>query len=108
MLETDAAPLAAPDEKSEPRLAFVTVRLVDGKGTICPWADDEVRVEVEGAARFKAICNGDATSLESFVEPRMKLFHGELVVVVEPVCTGPAVIKVSCGDICSEVKLHVR
>ena len=108
MLETDAAPLAAPDEKSEPRLAFVTVRLVDGKGTICPWANDEVRVEVEGAARFKAICNGDATSLESFVEPHMKLFHGELVVVAEPVCMGPAVIKVSCGDIYSEVKLHVR
>ena len=31
---------------------------------------------------FQAVCNGDATSLESFVEPRMRLFNGKLVVLV--------------------------
>ena len=40
-------------------------------------------LETGEALRFKAICNGDATSLESFVEPHMKAFHGQLVAIFE-------------------------
>ena len=63
-------------------LAFVTVSLVDAKGTLVPDADDQLTFEVTGAGRFEAVCNGDATSLESFTNPTMKLFKGQLVVVV--------------------------
>ena len=63
-------------------LAFVTVSLTDGKGTLIPQADDQLTFEVSGAGRFEAVCNGDATSLESFTEPTMKLFNGQLVVIV--------------------------
>lgn len=64
-------------------LAYVTVSLVDKNGTELPQADDRIDVDVSGAGSFKAICNGDATSLESFVEPTMKLFNGKLVVTVK-------------------------
>ena len=64
-------------------LAYVTVSLVDKNGTELPQADDRIDVEVSGAGSFKAICNGAATSLESFVEPTMKLFNGKLVVTVK-------------------------
>ena len=64
-------------------LAFVTVSLVDDKGTLLPDADNELEFEVGGNGSFKAVCNGDATSLESFTEPHMRLFHGQLVVVVQ-------------------------
>lgn len=64
-------------------LAYVTVSLVDKNGTELPQADDRIDVEVSGAGSFKAICNGDATSLGSFVEPTMKLFNGKLVVTVK-------------------------
>ena len=64
-------------------LAYVTVSLVDKNGTELPQADDRIDVEVSGAGSFKAICNGDAKSLESFVEPTMKLFNGKLVVTVK-------------------------
>lgn len=64
-------------------LAYVTVSLVDKNGTELLQADDRIDVEVSGAGSFKAICNGDATSLESFVEPTMKLFNGKLVVTVK-------------------------
>ena len=63
-------------------LAFVTVSLTDAKGTLIPDADDQLTFEVTGAGRFEAVCNGDATSLESFTNPTMKLFKGQLVVVV--------------------------
>ena len=63
-------------------LAFVTVSLTDARGTLISDADDQLTFEVTGAGRFEAVCNGDATSLESFKQPTMKLFKGQLVVVV--------------------------
>ena len=63
-------------------LAFVTVSLTDAEGTLIPQADDQLTFEVSGAGTFEAVCNGDATSLESFKAPTMKLFNGQLVVIV--------------------------
>ena len=59
------------------------MKVVDENGTLCPDASDEVRVSASGAVSFKCIANGDATCLESFVEPKMSLFHGMLVATVE-------------------------
>ena len=64
-------------------LAFVTVSLTDADGTLIPDAADQLRFEVEGAGTFRAVCNGDATSLEPFTEPTMRLFNGQLVVIVQ-------------------------
>jgi beta-galactosidase len=64
-------------------LAFVTVSLVDKQGTLVPNAQDQLRFTVEGAGMFRAVCNGDATSLEPFTKPTMKLFNGQLVVVAQ-------------------------
>ena len=74
----------APNLKSDGQdLAFVTVSLVDKNGTLIPDATDQLDFEVSGAGTFKAVCNGDATSLEVFTEPTMKLFAGQLVVVCQ-------------------------
>ena len=64
-------------------LAYVTVSMVDKNGTLCPDADDQLTFSVTGAGQFKAACNGDATSLESFTQPTMRLFHGQLVVIAQ-------------------------
>ena len=64
-------------------LAFVTVSLVDKNGTLIPDAADQLTFTVKGAGTFRAVCNGDATSLEPFTKPTMKLFSGQLVVVVQ-------------------------
>jgi beta-galactosidase len=64
-------------------LAFVTVSLVDKNGTLIPDAADQLTFTVKGAGTFRAVCNGDATSLEPFTKPTMKLFNGQLVVVVQ-------------------------
>ena len=77
-------------------LAFVTVSLTDAEGTLIPQADDQLTFEVTGAGTFEAVCNGDATSLESFKQPTMKLFSGQLVVVVRSAQkTGTLTLKVS-------------
>ena len=64
-------------------LAFVTVSLVDKNGTTIPDAADQLTFSVNGAGTFRAVCNGDATSLEPFTKPTMKLFSGQLVIVVQ-------------------------
>ena len=57
--------------------------------------DNRIDVTVSGAAKFKGICNGDATSLEPFVKPTMRAFHGELTGVIESgAATGPVRISV--------------
>lgn len=66
-----------------PDLAFVTVRVVDKDGNLCPQADNQLKFKVDGAAQFNSCCNGDATSTEVFTEPTMQAFNGQLVVVVE-------------------------
>jgi len=77
-------------------LAFITVSLTDKDGTLIPQAADQLTFEVTGAGRFEAVCNGDATSLEPFTKPTMKLFNGQLVVVVRSAKTpGMLTLKVT-------------
>ena len=68
-------------------LIFVRVSVTDRQGVDVPTCQDALTFQVGGEARFEAVCNGDATSLESFGQPRMKLFNGQLVVVLRPTTT---------------------
>ena len=69
-------------------LIYVRVSVCDKQGTLVPTCQEQLTFSVGGEARFEAVCNGDATSLESFRQPRMKLFNGELVVVLRPTTKG--------------------
>ena len=86
-------------EPIEGDLAYVHVTLVDENGRFVPTANDNLTFEVSGAGAFKAVCNGDATSLEVFTEPHMHLFNGELVVIVKTDGQqGATTLTVSCPD----------
>ena len=73
-------------------LSFVTVSVVDKDGNPCPTATNKMKFNVSGAAKFRAACNGDATSLVAFNSTEMPLFSGELVVVVEGLKRGAATV----------------
>ena len=64
-------------------MTFITVNILDQDGTLVPDADNSIQVSVTGAADFKGICNGDATSTEVFTKPTMKTFHGQLVIGIQ-------------------------
>jgi beta-galactosidase len=64
-------------------LSYVEVSVVDKFGNFCPTATNQLKFKVTGNGSFKVACNGDATSLELFHLPTMKLFSGKLVVTVE-------------------------
>ena len=91
-------------------MAFITVSMTDAEGTLCPDADDDLLFEVTGAGNFQAVCNGDATSLEPFTQPQMKLFHGQLVLVVRASeQAGITIVTVKCPKrkIESQLKLKI-
>ena len=98
VLEADRSCISANGED----LAFVKVSVVDKDGTPCPPATDKMNFEVKGAAKFRAACNGDATSLVAFNSTEMPLFSGELVVVVEGTKQGKATLKVSAEGLPEE------
>ncbi len=64
-------------------MTFITVNILDKDGILVPDADNSIQVSVTGAAQFKGICNGDATSTEVFTKPTMKTFHGQLVIGIQ-------------------------
>lgn len=80
-------------------LSFVTVSVVDKNGTPCPTATNNMKFNVSGAGKFRAACNGDATSLVAFNSTEMPLFSGELVVVVEGLRHGTAMLSLSADGL---------
>ncbi len=84
-----AVQLVAQAETNEHRadgedLIYVRISVIDKKGVPVPTCQDALTFSVTGEAKFEAACNGDATSLDSFKQPKMKLFNGELVVILRP------------------------
>ena len=64
-------------------LAYITVKVVDKDGNLCPHDQRQVSFKVKGAGAYRASANGDPTSLELFHEPQMKVFNGQLTTIVQ-------------------------
>lgn len=64
-------------------LSYITASMVDKDGNLCPDAANELNFKVSGAGKFKVVANGDATNLEMFHLPHMKVFKGMLVATVQ-------------------------
>ena len=66
------------NEKPE-ELCYMTVRVVDKNGNLCPHANNLITYEGNG---FVATANGDAACLDSFVEPQMHAFAGQCTFIL--------------------------
>ncbi len=89
-------------------MAFFEVSVVDKNSIVCPHADNQINVEVKGAAEFKGICNGDATSSEVFTCPTMKVFNGKLVVgVISNGKKGKVKVTVTADGLTSDTSIIV-
>lgn len=64
-------------------LAYITVRVVDKNGNLCPDAQHSVKFSVRGAGTYRAGANGDPTNLELFHLPKMKVFNGMMTAIVQ-------------------------
>jgi beta-galactosidase len=64
-------------------LAYITVRIVDQDGNLCPDDGCLVTFSVDGAGSYRAGANGDPTCLDLFHLPEMHAFSGQLTAIVQ-------------------------
>jgi beta-galactosidase len=77
-LIADRSKLAASGED----LSFITVRVEDKDGNLCPLADNLVQFKVEGAGKIEAVDNGNAATTEPFQADHRKAFSGMALLIV--------------------------
>jgi beta-galactosidase len=63
-------------------LSFITVRVEDKDGNLCPEADNLVHFQVTGAGSLRAVDNGNAATTELFNADHRKAFSGMALVIV--------------------------
>jgi beta-galactosidase len=64
-------------------LSFVTVKVVDKKGTLVPRADNLVKFDLSGEGFIAGVDNGSEISHESFKASQRKAFHGMAMAIVQ-------------------------
>lgn len=64
-------------------LAYVTVRVVDKEGNLCPADHRRISFSVKGSGSYRASANGDATCLDLFHLPEMPAFSGQLTAIIQ-------------------------
>ncbi len=65
-------------------LAFITARVEDGEGNLCPDADNLLHFSVTGVGRLEAVDNGNAATTEAFHASVRRVFHGLALLIVRP------------------------
>lgn len=64
-------------------LAYVTVKVVDKDGNLCPTDNRQINFSVKGTGKYRAAANGDPTNLEQFHLPKMHAFNGMLTAILQ-------------------------
>lgn len=69
------------------------VSVVDKDGNLCPTFNENMKIEVSGAATFLASGNGDPTNLQNLSKPERRIFNGQAVIYVKSNKNGNVVLK---------------
>jgi beta-galactosidase len=78
-------------------LSFITVRIEDNDGNLCPEADNLVRFEVTGAGSIAGVDNGNAATVESFHADHRRAFNGLALLIVRSRSGAPGQIQVDAA-----------
>jgi beta-galactosidase len=63
-------------------LSFITVKITDNEGFICPTANNLVHFDISGHGVLAAVGNGDPTCLESYQKNQRSAFNGLCLLIV--------------------------
>ena len=76
-------------------VTFITVRIEDAEGTLCPRANNLVRFEIVGPGGIAAVGNGNPATTDSFQADRRKAFNGLCMMIVKSRAATPGEILVT-------------
>ncbi len=79
LLEPDRYELSADGED----LSYVTVRVVDARGNVCPDAANLIKFTIEGKGEIAATGNGNELNHAFFQAQEIKAFHGMCLAIVK-------------------------
>jgi beta-galactosidase len=114
-VKTAGAPariVLAPDRKSirsgGDDLSFVTVRVEDKDGNLCPLADNLMRFKISGPGSIAGVDNGNAASVEPFQADYRKAFSGMALLIVRSGEAGQVrVMATSDGLLAAETTINI-
>ena len=79
-------------------LSFVTVRVEDKDGNLCPTADNLVKFRLEGPGAIAGVDNGNAASVEPFQADHRKAFNGLALVIVRSQNGRPGRVQIAASS----------
>ena len=74
-------------------LAYVTVKVLDDQGRVCPDANNLVKFALSGPAKIAGVGNGDSTCHEDFQASQHTAFHGLCLAIVQSVRDQPGQLR---------------
>ena len=80
-------------------VAVYVVSVFDKDGNLCVNYNENIKIEVSGAAEFLASGNGDPTNAQNLSKPERKLFNGQAVIYVKSNQKGLIEIAVKSGEL---------
>jgi beta-galactosidase len=92
----------------EDDLSYITVRIEDKNGNLCPNADNLVHFSVSGAGDIAGVDNGNAATTEPFHADHRKAFNGLALLILRSRATPGKIHVVATGDGLSEAALDIQ
>lgn len=79
-------------------LSFVTVRVEDKDGNLCPLADNLIHFDLSGDGEIAGVDNGNAATVESFRADHRKAFNGLALLIVRSKKVGDGTIRINASS----------
>jgi len=79
-------------------LCYVSAEVVDEKGNVVPYADNEITYQLNGSATIAAVGNGSADDASSFQQNHKKVYEGKGLVIIRPNGKAGKVLLVAKAD----------
>jgi beta-galactosidase len=76
------------------RVAFVTIELVDARGTVHPFADRLVTVGVAGAGALQGLGSAEPSTEEGFLSPSHRSYRGRALAAIRSTSAGTTTVTV--------------
>ncbi len=79
-------------------ISFITVRITDKDGNLCPNADNLVKFSVSDLGTIAAVGNGDPATTAAFQSNKRKAFNGQCMVMVKTTKTSGSITVQATSD----------
>jgi beta-galactosidase len=96
------------DSSDSDRLIFLTLEIQDEKGTRCPFAKNEVTVDVSGTGELIGLDSGNQFSHELYKQNKREAHEGRLLLTIRPKGEGNISVQCRAGGIQVEATCHAN